>query len=300
VFVNAIANDDIVTYATGEGTSGNLGVAASASAPRMDSQIDSYIGQGADIVVRKAGEADPLGVWVLANHFVDSMGVAGTVVGSLQTGVGAAADLKQFNKRVKAHIDGPKLIDVQDDVTVDAVSHEHLDAVVVGLAASLEASLAGSVAYADLKKQTFAYIDDGRVLADDNVVIRADSHTQFDPEAGAGAVALGGGVGFSGSLLQKADDTRAYITNKAMVDAKATGGVIQVYTGQKVLGVRQTKPVKGVVVSATNQDETGGCRLGQRDRAQESCRGLHRCRGESQQGRRRRERRTGRLRFRVG
>src|SRR5262249_53739174 len=110
--------------------------------------------------------------------------------------------------------------------------------------------------------QTYAYIDGGRVLADDNIVINADSFTQFDPEAGGFDVSLGVAVGVAGSLLMKADDTRAFITNGAMVDAKAMGDAVQVYTGEKVLGIRIPRPVKGVALTATNLDETDAISVG--------------------------------------
>ncbi len=256
LFISAIANDDLLTYAVGSGTSGELGVAASASAPRMDSQIDAYIAQGASITVRNPATNQPLGVTVRAEHFTDSLGVAGSFAGSLQQGFGAAADLKVFNKRVHAHIDPGATVSVQNDVVVEAVSHEHPDAIVAGLGVGLHVGLAGSVAYTELNKETFAFIDGATVLADGNVLVRADSFTRFDPRTGATAVGLTAGVGVSGSLLMKADDTRAYITGGAVVDALARGDAIQVYTGEKVGDDRETKAVKGVAVSATNLDET--------------------------------------------
>src|SRR5262249_55053481 len=161
------------------------------SAPRMDSQIGASVAQGASITMRNPAVTQPLGVTVRAEHFTDSLGVAGSYAGSLQQGVGAAADLKVFNKRVHANIDPEASVSVQNNVVVEAVSHEHPDAIVAGLGEALHVGLAGAVAYTQLHKETFAYINGATVLADGNVLVRADSFTQFDPRAGAKAVGLG-------------------------------------------------------------------------------------------------------------
>ena len=150
---------------------------------------------------------------VIADHDLDSMGVAGTFVGSLQQGIGAAADLKVLDKRVHAHIDPAPSSTSRTTCWCGAVSTEDPDAIVVGLTAALDIGLAGSVAFTKLDKETFAFIDGATVRADGNVVLqRGEQHASSAPTAGAGALGLTGGVGVSGSLLMKADDTRAYIT----------------------------------------------------------------------------------------
>ena len=263
LLIEAIAHDDVLTYASGRASAGNLGVAASASMPRMDSEIDAYIGPGANVTVRNAGATRKLGVTVRADHSTDAFGVAGSFAGSLQQGVGAAGDVKLLDKRVHAHIDPDAMISVQDDVLVDAISHEHPDALVAGLGAALDLGVGGSVAFTKLDKETFAFIDGATVRADGNVLLRADSFTQFDPIAGAGAIGLAAGVGASGSLLMKADDTRAYITGGAVVDALATKDEVQVYTGERDgQGNRTTRNVRGVALSATNFDDVDPLAVG--------------------------------------
>ncbi len=255
LLVQAIARDDLLTYAAGVGAAGNLGVAASASAPRMDSLVDAHVGPGATVTVRNAATSENLGVSVIADHDLDSMGVAGTFVGSLQQGIGAAADLKVLDKRVHAHIDPGAVVDVQNDALVRAVSTEDPDAIVVGLTAALDFGLAGSVAFTKLDKETFAFIDGATVRADGNVVLSAESSTQFFPTAGAGAIGLTAGVGVSGSLLMKADDTRAYITGAAVVNALAIRDSVEIFTGQKdAQGNRANRSARGVLLNATNHD----------------------------------------------
>src|SRR5262249_61377913 len=52
----------------------------------------------------------------------------------------------------------------------------------------------------------------------------------------------------------KMDDTRAFITGLANVDALALGDQASVLTGEKVGGVPQTKLMRGVSLTATNFD----------------------------------------------
>jgi len=259
LFVTAWAYDLLVTYAQGSGVAENLGAEVSASVPRMDSRVEASIGAGANVVIsRKEGETQDLGVRVVAEHYTDSLGVAGVFAGSLHQGLGAAGDAKLFTKRVLAHISGAASISVPNDVVVKAISHETPPfpcSLVAGTGIGIELGIAGSLAFMKLDKMTYAYIEGATVLASGNVVVTADSRTEYAPLTGADALGVLGGIGFSGSLLMKSDDTRVYITADAEVNALAQAGVISVYTGEKnSLGARLTRDVKGVVVSATNAD----------------------------------------------
>ena len=264
LFVTATANDDLVGYASGTASAGDLGVSASAVIPRMDSNTEAYLGEGAHVEVTNANETVEQNVVIRATHHTDALALGGAhLANAPPSGVGAALGAGVFDKRVKAHVDGNTVVRAWNDVVIEAVSTETPDAIVAGSGQGLDLAVAGSVAYLGLDKETWAYVDGGdrdntagaAVTAEGNVVVSATSDSEFRPTVGARSVGLTSGIGVSGSLFNKTDNTRAFITGNAQVDAHAQRGMVAVINGQRETdGTPSTQSVQGVAVTAVNFD----------------------------------------------
>jgi hypothetical protein len=263
VFVEAVADDDLLGYASGKATADDAALAASAVAHRMDSRVEAYVGQHALVTALNDAAAERLNVEVRAKHQTATLGVAGAFGGALQTGIGAAVQADILAKTVRSRLDPGADVRARNDVLVEAISHETLASAVGGLGGGFGLGVAGSVAFAKLDKHTEALVDGAKVVAGGNVVVWADSQSVFQPTAGAAGLGLGGGIGAAGAVFLKADETQARITGTANVTALAQREPVPAFTGTRDdTQVRETRDVRGVAVIATNTDDLDPIALG--------------------------------------
>ena len=96
VVIDATYEDETLVFAAGAGGGSEASVAASAVVDTETSDTEAYIGQSATVIT-------PASVQVHAEEDTNSITVAGAFAGSLEIGVGAAADVQVLSRTVKAH-----------------------------------------------------------------------------------------------------------------------------------------------------------------------------------------------------
>jgi hypothetical protein len=271
VIVEATAHDDLLGYAAGSASAEEVGLSASIVAFRMNSNVEAYIGQGAALPQTAPSSVRAFDVQVLANHRTDVLGLAGSFAGSPFTGIGAAAHADIFfPKRVSAHIDSGAIVQAGNNVVIEAVAEEFFHSLIASQSISDNApmSIAASVALVFYEKFTHAYIGnavgvaeslgaDGAPLggavvrANGNILLRAASDAVFDPLAGALALSLGNDAGASVTFFKKTEDTRAYISNSALVDALASRPEAVVIE-RSANGGQTARSLRGISITATS------------------------------------------------
>ncbi len=176
------------------------------------------------------------------------------IAGNVATGtVDAAVRADILDKTVEAQIDAGGNVSALNDVVVNAISNDSDQAVSTGLGIGAAAVAAAATGVA-FNENTWAFITGATVRSDANVLLWADSTSNYDPIAATGSLGLIGAIGVSGTLFYKAENAQAYITGGAAVDALAQGAADTVDTGTETGGVPNTRTIRGVSVTATNFD----------------------------------------------
>ena len=155
--------------------------------------------------------------------------------------VNAAVRADILGKTVEAHIDPGGDVHAFGDVTINAVTNDDPQAIGVGLglsAAVLQAEATGVA----LNEHTWAFINGATVHANANVLLGADSSVSYDPLAATGSLGAIANIGVNGTLFYESEDTQAYISGGAVVDALALGAADNVLTGTETNGVPATRP----------------------------------------------------------
>ncbi len=252
VVIDATYEDETLVFAAGAGGGSEASVAASAVVDTETSDTEAYIGQSATVV-------SPASVQVHAEEDTNSITVAGAFAGSLEIGVGAAADVQVLNRTVKAHIDPSANVDAGNNIVLSAVAPEKIIAVAAGLGVGGDiAGIAGSATVFTLTNDTEAFIGFGAdVSAEGSVSLSALSDRSFIPTAGALALSVGegGAIGASDSTLVAHDTTLAYIDSTAQITALGIASVapVDVLIGQKdSSGDEETKLLHGLALTAVS------------------------------------------------
>jgi FG-GAP-like repeat/FG-GAP repeat len=253
VVIDATTEDENLVFAAGVGVGvAEAGLAASAVVNTETSDTESYIGQSAKV-------STPKSIQVHAEEDTNNITVAGAFGGSSQLGVGAAADVHNLNRTVKAHIDASANVSAGANVVLSADAPETIIAVAAGLGVGGDvAGIAGSATVFTLMNDTEAFIANrATVAATGSISLSALSDRTFVPTAGALALSVGegGAIGASDSTLVAHDTTLAFIGANALITALGSNTVapVSVLIGQKnSSGDEQTTTVHGVSLAAVS------------------------------------------------
>ncbi len=242
--VSLAATSDVTATTLAGG--GALGLAAGAGA----SIAGAFLQEQANVAVAGQISAPKGSVSLTATGHDTLLGAA--VAGSVALAtVNAAIRADVLGKTVEAHVDPGGNIQASGDVTISAVSNDNPEALQpsLGLAAATVSAAATAAAF---NEHTWAFINGATVKSNANVLLTAGSTIAYDPLAATGTLGLLAGVGVSGTLFYEAEDTQAYITGGANVNALALGAADNVLTGTETNGVHNTRAIRGVSLTATN------------------------------------------------
>src|SRR6185369_9384713 len=188
VTLTATAHEDLLGFAAGSASADEVELNASIVAFRMDSDVEAYITQGDDPF--PPASVVSARVQLTADHVTDVLGLAGAYASSPFAGIGAAVHANLLTKNVKAHIDPDAIVQSSNDVVINASSEDNFHSLLSGssISAFSPMSIAASVAFTFLERFTHAFINGATVKADGNILLHADSYSEFDPLAGAQAL----------------------------------------------------------------------------------------------------------------
>ncbi len=230
--VHATADQDAVTAVVSGGVGGKVGVVGTVSVNTILTSTTARIGESAqvnqDAAYDKAGQS----VSVIAKDDTTVVGIAGSAAGGGSAGVGAAIDTAVFNKDVIASIESGSSVGADGTVTVKADSNEDVVSITAAIAAGGKAGVGGAVSVVVSTNDTQAYIADDLAGVATNVdagsgSVNVDANDDLLLVMVAGSGAGGGNAGVGGSFAVSTiiNETKAYIGNKADVDAAGTVSV---------------------------------------------------------------------------
>jgi len=181
----------------------------------------AYIGDGAE--VKSKGEVN-----VLAKDALTVNMSAGSAMGAGTAAVGGAGAFMLSNNTTRAFIGDNARIDAKKLVSVNAESSERIIDATVSLGGAGTAAVAGSLLLNVINTGTYAYIDSGAEVNQDNaykgndqsVTVEADSKTVLTALGGTGGAAATAGIGATAVVNTVVKDTKASIGKSARVSAK--------------------------------------------------------------------------------
>jgi len=254
VSVTAVNRDDLEVFSISAGASGAVGVQLSADVHVVNNTTRAFIDDLALVNFGRSGfsAGDEQGVHVAAGNDFYRLGVAGTASISGLASFTPSFDGVFVTNTTEAYIGRLTRVYANADINVLATSREDVMAISAGLAGSGGAGVAGAVALIKVDNDTSAHIDfSAFVASDENVLVRAQDHTNADIVAGAVGFGLGGGAGASVSATVIDKQTRAYVDGAASVDARANGAALI----ETMHADGQTRFVSGVVVEALSSED---------------------------------------------
>jgi hypothetical protein len=253
--VTAVNRDDIESFAVTGAASGTGALTLSGDVSVFGTDTQAWIGSGARINETNTGAGTGQSVLVAAGNDFYRLGVAGALSASGSVGVGVGADVAVMNLTTKAGIGAGAVVNAARDVEVAAKSNQEIVSISASLGASGTIGVSGSVSVLTLDNETWAWIGNGaRVDAGGNLAISAQDDTDTTMIAGTVALGVGGGgVGGGFGVTVVGKDTRAWIGDNAVVDARgqATSDLTG-YSGDSFVG---TTAMRGVRVQAQSSED---------------------------------------------
>ncbi|NER24473.1 MAG: DUF4347 domain-containing protein [Symploca sp. SIO1C2] len=290
--IQATHTDDILAIAAGGAVGGTAGIAGSATVTLLDNQTLAYVGENAQINIDRTAANDNQSVIIHAFDNTKILGIGGALAGGGSVGFGVGVDVGIINKNTQAFVADAAYVAAENNIIVDAQSQEDITSISASFAVGGTAGIGASVGVSKINLTTEAYIgSNATVEAEGNVVVSADDQTEIDAFAGGAA---GGGTAAIGAsvivpIVNKT--TQAFIGSDASVSAKGLKDSIQVKNGQfglnfiensddnqdvsapgfdfsdsdqqsdsqalnqQRVATAQTQAIKGLAVTATNQDD---------------------------------------------
>ncbi len=208
------------------------------------------IGANAAINPDLGGASEAQGVLVTSGTNWYQLNVAGTLaIGEGAVNPGFAALSGDFT--TESYVGPGTVVRSLGDVVVDANSLVHTLPISAGVSGGFGV-VVGSLSLIDIDVNTYAYLAGTSVTdADGNVAVTADSQTISTMIAGNASLS-GAGLGAALDFVHIAKDTRAYVGDSAVVNARGNrAGTTAIYDGTvSNLGVYGTRNVRGLAVQA--------------------------------------------------
>ena len=268
VSVTATNTDDVEMLTVGADAAFLGAVEGSMSAYVSGDLTAAYTGDGASVNADPTGVDAAQDVVIAASSDTSFMAISGALSVSGIAGVGASASAGMIRNLTSAGVGPDSVVRARDEVKVLASATQKVLPIAAGFAFSsgaviiplLGIPVAGSLPVVSINSQTFAFVDhDATVEAGSNVEVRARDDSNVDTVAGAGAFATGGGysigLGASAAFIVVRKDTRAWIGEGAVVDARAGGATVSVLTGTVAGEDLEFEDVRGVVVQAISTQD---------------------------------------------
>ena len=255
VAVTATSKEDIEIFGLSGTASGSLAVNGGATVDVNNVKTCAYIDAHAQ-VNRHDSPADGQSVLVAAGSDYSLMAIAGSLGLSGTASVGAGVDVTVIDRETFAYIEDSASVAAEENIAVVAKATEDILSISATLQGSLEAAVAGTVSVIVLDSKTQAFIgrddDDGigaTAFAGGNILVSAQDNTDIDLVSGGIAVGLGGGgVGTAVGVNVINKDTRAYIGDYSIVDARAN-------TATTIDPLSSDTVIKGLALQAASSEE---------------------------------------------
>ncbi|MEO1524344.1 MAG: hypothetical protein AAFX06_02860, partial [Planctomycetota bacterium] len=252
--VTATNRDDIETY-TISLAGGIAGVAVSAGVNVINTNINSYLGDGATINGDNTGASSAQDVMVASGSDFYHFALAGTLAAGV-VGVAPAVGVTVLNNNTTAEIRDGVTIDVRDDVSFKAGASEDILLVGFGLAGGV-VGIGGSVDVLSIDNTTTATVGAATISAGGDMLVRAIDNTDLDVISGA----VGGGfvgIGASVGVVSVDKVTNAIVGGGATIDALGGGAANSgIFTGEQFGNGSgfSTGSVHGLAVQADSSED---------------------------------------------
>ncbi len=142
--MHAATLDTILSYSQGIADGGDVAVVVSGIFNNMTSDTEAFIDQGAKVNTQNAGAAAGQLVQALATHTTNILSLAGAYSGARTVGVGAAGDVENINRIIKAYAGQGAVVDALGNVTFDATAALGINSTAEGGAGLANVTVAGS------------------------------------------------------------------------------------------------------------------------------------------------------------
>ncbi len=220
--INAI-NEAAIKVIAAAGAAGSDGaVGASIGINTIGNQTTAKLSQG------QSDSKHSLSILAQDNSSIGN--ITGAVAGAGKAAAGAAITVNTIDNQIDASVEGG----VWDllNYTQKALSSSRIDAIAIGLGASGQAALAGSVAVDTITSHTNASVaDSASISADQNALVLAKSDDAITVAAGAAGVGLStAGLGGSVAVNDNAAQTTAKVDG-ANIEALGQGDGAEVTDG---------------------------------------------------------------------
>ncbi len=239
VSVTATSYEDILSVAAGGSGAEKLAIQGSAAVHTLKETTKAYINSGAVVTAGEPGKTEQ-SVNIRASDETDITGIAGALMGSLQGGIGAGADVGVISKNTRAYIGNNGVIEATKDIRVRSSSKEDINSIAGTVAIGKNWAFGGAASVYTITNQTKASIEGGDasetdVHADGNIVISATNSTEIDSIAGSGVFGMSAGIGASAATAVIDKTTEAFIGKNATVTADGNRDGVEVATGRFIV-----------------------------------------------------------------
>ena len=217
----------------------------------MTSDTEAFIDQGAKVNTQNAGAAAGQLVQAFATHTTNILSLAGAYAGAKTVGVGAAGDVENISRIVKAYAGQGALVDALGNVVFDATATLGINSTAEGGAGLANVTVAASASVLLPSTTVNADITGAQVTTGANVGLFANGVTTLTTNDGAAATGGTFGFGISNSTVKTNDDTEAFVGPDATVTAPGGGSGLTVFTGtDSTNGTPLTTVLNGLSIQA--------------------------------------------------
>jgi Ca2+-binding RTX toxin-like protein/acetolactate synthase small subunit len=234
----------ISALTVGGAGSGQFALGGSVSTNLIGTTVDAHITQGSTITAAQ-------NISLTATDLSTIKAYGGALAGAGTAAVAGALAVNELANQVKAYASASNLTSTLGTVAISADQKGTIEAISVGAAGGGKVGVAGSAIVNNLNNTTAAYITGSTVIADNNVVVLANSDNKISFYGGVLAVGGVAGVAGTAAINTPNNITRAYISGSSNVNAKGNGTTIVT----KADGSNTTEAVRGVAVIATGKTE---------------------------------------------
>jgi trimeric autotransporter adhesin len=244
--VSAIAEGraTIKAVTVGAAGAGKVAIGGSVSVNLIRNTVDSHIGNAAVI-----NAAQTVEVKAIEASTLEASG--GALAGAGTAAVAGALVVNDIENQVNAKIISASVTSTQGSVIVSADSRDSVQTISVGGSIGGKVGVAGSVSVSMMGNTVAAEITGSTVIADDNVLVLANSQNTISFYGGTLSVGGAAGVGGSANVNTVSNITRAVINGNSNVTAKGNASI----SVPKADASNQTELIQGVAVVATNSEK---------------------------------------------
>ena len=264
--VNADADEKAVTAVIAGAGGGKVGVAGALSLNIIRTDTQAWIGEAARVNTDATFQSADQQVAIGATDDTVIVGIAGGGAGGGKVGVGAAIDTSVLAKTVKAFVADDVAADGQvaqvnavKAISANAASSQSVVSVAAGFAGGGTVGVGGAVSLDIVKNDVQAYIGKAaRLDSDGNVLVNAEDEVRAILTAGAAAGGGNVGVGASLAVATLIGNTKAYVNDNAVVNARGNRDAASVYSGATVIVQQSDTPVTPAELAARRKENARG------------------------------------------